>query len=256
MVKGNNATGKKSMSSLCNTIFPKDTSPHIFLFFFALALQLVASAVAGVGFALNANGFRLVGFILWLLWFVVILIIVNPHIDRFLWRYSNGIRHTAFIIFIVLVILGILELVIALIVIPIVHRNNTQVDFAQLLKQMQHGFQYNDGTALEQQATENLLNGKNPYAHANIITAMLKYNGSFDRVTPLRAGQLSDVFSYPTEDQLKIIWDKAVTSPSLVPHEIESRVCYPAGFFLLPAPFLAVGITDIRIVYVILSSLA
>ena len=37
---------------------------------------------------------------------------------------------------------------------------------------MEHGFQYNDGTALQQQAIENLLSGKNPYAHANIIAAL------------------------------------------------------------------------------------
>ena len=251
MAKGINATDMKRRSSLCNTIFPMDTAPHIFLFFFALALQLVASAVAGVGFALNGNGFWLAGFVLWLLWFVAMLIIVNPRIDIFLRRYRDGIRRAAFTIFIVLTILGVLELVIALFVMPIVLRNDTQGEFAQLLGQMQHGFQYNDGTALQQQATENLLNGKNPYAHANIITALVKYNGSFDRVTPLRAGQLSDVFPYPTEDQLKMIWDKAITNPSPAPPEIESRVCYPAGFFLLPAPFLAAGITDIRIVYIL-----
>jgi hypothetical protein len=50
---------------------------------------------------------------------------------------------------------------------------------------------------------------------------------------------------------LKEIWNDAIQSPSQSPPEIESKVCYPAGSFLLPLPFIAVGVTDIRIVFVI-----
>ncbi len=232
-------------------IFPAETTPRTFLFFPALMIQLVASAVAGVGFSLNGRGFWLAGFILWLLWFAVVFAIIAPRTDALLWNQRAPLKKTAVTIFMLLIALGIVELTIGLFVTPALQRSGSDGDFAKLLEQMSHGFQYNDGTALGQQATENLLSGDNPYDSANIVTAMLKYGGSFDRVTPLRAGSLSDVFPYPTQNQLKQVWDTATRNPSKIPPEIESRVCYPAGSFLLPAPFIAAGITDIRIVYVI-----
>lgn len=233
------------------SIVPADTKPHISLFFFAIMIELVASAVAGVGFSLNGRSFWLAGIVLWLLWFATMFVIVAPRADAFFGGYREQLRKGAVAIFVVLVVLGVVELATAVFVAPAFERNGTAGDFASLLEQMRHGFQYNDGTALGQQATENFLHGENPYAHANIITALLKYNGSFDRVTPLRAGSLANVFPYPTQDQLKQIWDKAIQDLSQPPPEIESRVCYPAGSFLLTAPFIAAGITDIRIVYII-----
>ena len=232
-------------------IFSEDATPRILLFFFAALLQLVGSAIAGVGFSLNWQGFWLAGFCLWLLWFVLMFVIVAPKTDDILLSRQRTLRRGSTGIFMALLILGITELIVALIVVPAFQRSGAQGDFAKLLEQMRNGFQYNDGTALEQQATENFLHGENPYAHASIVSALLKYNGSFDRVTPLRAGSLANVFPYPTDAQLKQIWDAAIQNPSQPPPEIESHVSYPAGSFLLPAPFIAVGVTDIRIIYFI-----
>lgn len=234
-----------------SALFPPDTPPHILLFFFAMAIQLVASAIAGVGFALTVRWYWLGGLFLWMLWFAVMFVIAAPHADNLFNRHRVGLRRGAIIIIISLVVLGIVELGTAIFISPAFERNYTAGDFVTLLEQMRHGFQYNDGTALGQQATENLLSGENPYAHANVIAALLKYNGSYDRVTPLRTGSLIDTFPYPTQDQLQQIWNTAIQNPSQPAPEIESRVCYPAGFFLLPAPFIALGITDIRFVYVI-----
>jgi uncharacterized membrane protein len=50
---------------------------------------------------------------------------------------------------------------------------------------------------------------------------------------------------------LEQIWNKANHHPDLIPVELESRVCYPAASFLLPAPFIFLGIEDIRVVYAI-----
>ena len=108
-----------------------------------------------------------------------------------------------------------------------------------------------DATDLSQQAVENLLKGENPYAHGNIIQDLLKYDGAYNRVPPLRVGAFSNDFPYPTDTALKQLWDKAIQTPSQVPPELENRVCYPAGSFLLPALFIWLGITDIRIVYAI-----
>ncbi len=229
-------------------LFPENTTPRIFLFFFAIVIHLVASAISGVGFSLNRNFYWLAGTTLWILWFAVMFIIAVPRTDVFLWDYRNQLKKVALVLFGILMTLGIFELLIAFFLAPVFQNSG---DFAKLLEQMRHGTQYNDGTALEQQATENFLNGENPYARANLIEAMLKYNGSFDRITPLRTGRLADVFPYPTQEQLKQIWDTAISDPSQEPPEIESRVCYPAGFFLIPAPFVAAGITDMRIIYFI-----
>ena len=124
-----------------------------------------------------------------------------------------------------------------------------QAPFTQLMVGLDHVFQYNDGTALAHQAAENLLAGKNPYSNANIVRALLQFGVPYDRVTPLREGSLRDVFPYPSGEQLKNIWNGAIQDPSRPVPELESRVCYPAGSFLLPAPFFAAGITDIRLVY-------
>jgi hypothetical protein len=175
-------------------------------------------------------------------------LITAPRTDAVLWAHRNGLKNGAISIFATLTTLGIFEIIMALFLAPLFQNSG---NFAILLDQMRHGFQYNDGTALGQQATENLLEGENPYAHSNLVEAMLKYNGSFDRVTPLRAGRLSDVFPYPTQHQIKQVWDTSIQDTSQIPPELESHMCYPAGFFLLPAPFIAAGITDIRIVYVI-----
>ncbi len=231
--------------------FAVDISARPYLFFIALVVQLVASAVSGVGFSLNSGGYWIIGVLLWALWFVLMFIIISPRSNLTFQNHITGVRRAATTIFVSLAILGLLEIFAITVISPMFERNGTKGDFATLLEQLRHGFQYNDGTALGQQATENLLAGKNPYANSNIVTAMIKYDGSYDRVTPLRIGSLKNVFPYPTEEQLTALWDKALLDPQHPPAEIESRVCYPAGSFLLPAPFIAAGITDIRIVYVI-----
>jgi hypothetical protein len=234
-----------------NLLFPDEVTPHVLLMFFALAIQLIAAAISGIGYSLNQNVFCLVGFGLFTLWFIFMLIIVNPHTDKALGNHRGVIKCGALIVIVLFILLGIAELTTAVLVAPIAQRNNANGNFAVLLHQMEGGFHYNDSTALERQAGENLLDGKNPYAHANIVTAMLKYNGSSDRITPLRTGRLIDVFPAPSETQLKEIWNIAIHHPSQSPPEIESKVCYPAGLFLLPAPFVAAGVKDIRIVFVV-----
>ena len=95
-----------------------------------------------------------------------------------------------------------------------------------------------------------MLNGGNPYAHANVVRLYWDIM-TYDRVTPLRVGVLSNVFPNPDKVYLSKSGIKCIQTPLQVPIELESRVCYPAASFLLPAPFIFLGITDIRIVYAI-----
>lgn len=212
-----------------DTLFPDDLKPQVFLLFFALVIQLIASAISGVGFSLNTRGFWFAGFTLWILWFVIMLFIVSPNANNILLNHRKSIKRGAMVIIVLLVLLGLAELVMAVWIAP--KENNPTNDFAQLLSQMEHGFQYNDATALQQQAIENLFRGKNPYAHGDIIAALLKYNGSFDRVTPLRIGTLANVFPYPSETQLKAIWDRAIHRPSQSPPNLNHEYATHLVFF-------------------------
>ena len=228
------------------------STPRTLLFYFAVVTLLIASAISGAGFVLNSPAFLITGSVVLIIWFVMIFASVLPQTDIALSKRMNQLKQGALIIFISLFVLGLVEAVVIVILVPhFIQNQNISSDFRQLMTEVKDGYEYNDATALSQQAIENLLHGQNPYAHANIVQALLKYNGTYDRVTPLRAGILSNVFPSPTNSQLEQVWDKAIQTPSQVPPELESRVCYPAASFLLPAPFIFLGITDIRIVYAI-----
>jgi hypothetical protein len=122
----------------------------------------------------------------------------------------------------------------------------------ELVTSFENVFAYNDATALCHQATENLIDGYNPYAKANVVTAILQFNGAYDKLTPLREGSFADAFPYPEPEALEQVWLEASANPEQVPVELESKLGYPAGCFLLPAPFILSGIGDIRIIYLIL----
>jgi uncharacterized membrane protein len=62
----------------------------------------------------------------------------------------------------------------------------------------------------------------------------------------------ADVFPYPTDEQMEQLQLKIMENPDEVPIELESCLCYPAGSFLIPALFLLMGISDLRIIYIVL----
>jgi hypothetical protein len=228
------------------------STPRTLLFFYAVLILLLSTVIFSFGFVLNIPALLIVATMTLLIWFVVIFISLLPRTDIILQNQMHRLKRGALIIFSALFVIGFLVAVMVSIIIPhAIQNRNTSRDLRQLLTGVQRDYGYNDGTILSKQAVENLLHGKNPYAHANIIEALLDYNGTYDRVTPLRVGSFYDVFPYPTETQLQQLWDKAIQTPSTVPPEIESKVCYPAGSFLLSAPFVFLGISDIRIVYAI-----
>ncbi len=230
---------------------PDDTPPRILLIFFSVLLQLIALAVSGVGYATGETTYWLAGMILWLLWFFIIFLIVIPSMDTLLQRYRGWLKPIAKTILIILLIVGISEGGILGVFAPGYITSGASNDFVLALEELNYGFQYNDGAALIQQAGENLLDGKNPYAHGNIVEAFIKYGGSYERTTPLSLGRFADIFPYPTREQFKKVWDAALINPSPPPPELESNVCYPAGSFLLVVPFIAAGIKDIRFIYFI-----
>lgn len=237
---------RKLLSSYLNP------TPRILLFYFAAFTLLAASAVSSIGFVLYNPVWLITGCIIWVIWFLVIFIAIMPGTDNALSHRLNQLKQGALIIFITLLTLGLIEILTLTVLLPrLMPGENSPGNFGFLMENFKSVTQYNDGTVLIQQAAENLLDGKNPYAHANVVEALLKYNGSPYRVTPLRVGQLASVFPYPGPAQSMQVWEEALKTPSSPPPELESRICYPAGSFLLPAPFLLAGIKDIRIVYAI-----
>jgi hypothetical protein len=197
-------------------------SPRTLLFYFTVVILLLSTVIFSLGFILNNSAILITGSIILLVWFIAIFISVLPQTDTFLSTRLNQLKRGALIIFVFLFVAGLLGAATIVILVPhVIQDKNISSDLHQLLTGVQRDYGYNDGTTLSQQAVENLLKGQNPYAHANIIQALLKYHGTYDRVTPLRTGIFSDVFPYP------------------------------AASFLLPAPFIFIGISDIRIVYAI-----
>ncbi len=229
-----------------------EAPPRALLFYFAVLLQLVASALSGIGFLLDDPAYFFTGTAVWVLWFVAMFMMTLPATDRLIGGGVNFLRRAAGVIFVVFFAVGILEIFAMTVLYPTVSDETKTGQFGEVMQGLNKVFVYNDSTALVQQASENLLEGKNPYNNANIITGLLKFDGAYDRVTPLRVGRFTDVFPYPTPEQLKEVWDEAILNPTAPPPEIESRVCYPAGSFVLPAPFIALGISNIRFVYGIL----
>ena len=232
-------------------IFPANTPPRRLLIFFSSPVLLIASALSGVGFSLDSPYYWVSGTLVWIAWFAIMFTIVSPGTNRRLQSHIRGLNTGAKVIFSIVFITGILELFIMGVFSYWYVHSGANNDVARVMSELQSAFRYNDGTALNQQATENLLAGKNPYANANIVTTFIKFNGSYDRLTPLRTGQFTSIFPYPSKEQLKQLWESAVKTPAIIPPEIESNVSYPAGSFLLPAPFIAAGLTDIRLIYFI-----
>ena len=234
-------------------VLPGDAPTRAYLYYWIIIAQLAASAVSGIGYVLQEPAWYLGGAVIWVAWFLLIFQVVRPVPGGFLERHGRGLRRGARVIFITLFILGVLEVLAFTVVYPMFSKQPHGGKLDEVLAGFNEVFQYNDGDILVQQAGENLLEGKNPYAHANIIEGLITYNGAHDRVTPLRVGRFEDDFPYPSLESIEALIDEALADPAHPPEEIISSVSYPAGSFLLPAPFLAVGIEDIRIVYAILA---
>ena len=173
-------------------------TPRILLFFIAVLLKLIASALSGIGFVLSSAVFLISGTAVWLIWFILLLLIAVPATDRLLRNQMRWLKPAALTIVVVLLLVGLAEAIVA----PSIKAGTLSTgglneETSQVLSSFGGVFAYNDATALCHQATENLIDGKNPYAEANIVSAMIKFNGSYDKSTPLRAGRFAEVFPYP-----------------------------------------------------------
>jgi hypothetical protein len=227
--------------------------PRIMLFFITILINLIASALSGIGFVLNSPILLILGTIVWLVWFALLLLVAVPAADRFLKSHMRWLKPTAITIFIALFLTGLVELItISAIGFDSLDIDRLGEDISQVLTSLDDTFAYTDATALCHQATENFLDGNNPYAEANIVSAMTRFNIPIDKLTPLRQGGFAEVFPYPDTEQIAILQQEVAQNPEQIPPEFESKLGYPSGCFLLPAPFVLLGMSDLRLVYLII----
>lgn len=222
---------------------------RIWLFFIAILINLISSAFTGLAHYLNLPLLALFATITCLVWFAMIFAIAIPATENKLEIVLNWLKPLARAVIALLAIVTALEII----GIALVFLGPPGLGESSLGKSIKHSFEPADAMALTQQASYNLLDGKNPYTSSNIITALNSSTTAFDKITPLFKGSFLSGFPYPNADQLRTLWEESIITPGLVPQEIETHQSYPAGSFLLAAPFLALGIHDIRIVYVLLA---
>jgi uncharacterized membrane protein len=231
--------------SYLGKFFPRSLPTRVLLIFFATIIQIGSEVLSW--YAKNTGSAVVISFavVLWLFWFGLVFLIAKPSIDDTLRPYRKLLHLVAAAIVVIMVFLGIGEAI-------GVHLVNTGVvkDNA-MATTLTEGFTYNDATALNQQASQMLLKGENPYAKSNIIRAAEEFKVPTSYLTPLKQGDFAEVFPYPTEEQMDEALSKAEASTNTPPVEFESKVSYPAGSFLFQAPFVALGLKDTRWFYLL-----
>jgi len=245
------------LRSIYQRIAPEGLNPRIYIFFLSIPVKLTASALSGVGFVFNNSFCYIAGTGVWILWFLMLLTFCSAQSERILSRHVNWMRPAAITACIMLLAAGLIQAV----VIPVTGNDhfsyqNEDSAFAELTSAFKNVFAYNDATALTHQAADNFNDGLNPYRESNIVEAMLKFDGSSDKLTPLRKGVFEDDFPYPSIEKIETYWQEITLTPELKPDEVVSVYGYPSGSFILPSVLLRAGIGDIRLVFLIFTILA
>ncbi|HEX78855.1 MAG TPA: DUF2029 domain-containing protein, partial [Dehalococcoidia bacterium] len=228
-------------------------TPRVSLFFIAIAVKLLASALSGIGFVVGSPALLISGTFVWLLFFAILFMIAIPKTDYLLHNHMRWLKPTSATIFTILLVVGLMELSIILTIgFTSVNINILGEDTPQIFESFDNTFAYNDATALCHQAVFNFIDGENPYAEASIGSAITEYDVPLDKLTPLREGRFANIFPYPDAKQIQIVAQEAIDNPLNIPPELESSLGYPAGCFLVSAPFALFGISDLRLIYFII----
>jgi hypothetical protein len=226
--------------------------PRIQLFFYAIFIQLLGLSVSGFGYYLSPNPFWLIGSFIYILWFIIMFATLHTQTINCLHHKEKALKRGAISIIIVMLVVIVGELVLLALPVSNSSDDTEKAGLEASIASLQEAFAYTDSTVLTIQAVENLLEGKNPYAYSNIVTALIEYGSSYKQTTPLRVGRLADTFPYPSDQQLAEIWEGALADTSQIPEELDTVMCYPAGSFLFLAPFYAIGIDNSTLIYALI----
>lgn len=224
--------------------------PRVSLLTVSLFFKISGSVFSTVAIATRDVAFAIASATVCLFWFVLLFLAAVPSTDRLFFAHRTELDTAARTSLAVLILAGILE---AAVVISVILGGFRGVggELGTLLNSYQRIGEYGDATALQQQATENFLAGKNPYKEANVITAGMEFNVPATKMTPLRNGRFAGNFPYPDLTQIEKAYIDAQATPGRPTPEFTTEYSYPAGSFVLPAPFIARGINDLRIVFVL-----
>jgi hypothetical protein len=80
----------------------------------------------------------------------------------------------------------------------------------KFLDYISHDLSSSDAVDLLNQAADNVLDGKNPYEEANVVTAVIAEGSPYDKTTPLQLGRFADDFPYPPTVEITALWNVAV----------------------------------------------
>lgn len=214
----------------------------------SLLLKIIGSAFLAVTLATKSPVFGFTSIAVCLIWFGVLFLVAVPESDTFLSRQFRWLGKVASISVSSLIVIGLLE-VIFIVTLGLGDIQVTGEGEQRLVGSFQRMAEYGDAAALGQQATNNFLKGENPYKKVNVIQAGIEYEVPGTKMTPLRAGQFAGDFPYPDLNKMEQVYATAQATPDTIPVEFESQYNYPAASFILPAPFIALGITDIRVIF-------
>jgi hypothetical protein len=103
----------------------------------------------------------------------------------------------------------------------------------------------NDAVAATECATHLFLQGRNPYVAFNLGDCFARHDLNGLYTTPLQAGPFAHIRLYPAQSDLLHTFARMQADHVRHPAMFESFFNYPAGAFLLPAPFAALGWTDL-----------
>ena len=243
-----------TLKSRAKIFFNPDSSPRVMLIFPAIVVMLLSMLLSGLAFSYNSGIFGVAGMLVAIVWLGLLVLIALPQTDNLLAGKQRWLRPLGKSLMVCLLFAGVVEFG-AIIAISSGVAGNGVLGGATpgFMKTIPGDIAYSDSDALLYQAVDNLMHGKNPYAEANVVTAILALKSPPGKITPLRAGPLANVFPYPSQEQYTQIWQAAIQSPTQSSPAIESTLGYPAGFFVIPALFMFLGIDNLRLIMLILT---
>jgi hypothetical protein len=233
--------------------FHSPPPPRVLLIFPAI-LVLLISMLAGVLASNYDNGtLAVVSVALGLLWIGLLVLVALPQTNRWLAGIQSWFKKLATTLMVFLVLAGLVELLaLGATSLGTIGGGVLGASTPKFMSFISHDLSSSDAVALQAQAIDNVLHGKNPYAHSNVVSAVISIDSPYDKITPLRLGRFADDFPYPTTAEISSLWNEAVKNPDTVPVEFESKLGYPSGFFLIPALFDLFGVDNIRVVLALL----
>jgi hypothetical protein len=233
--------------------FAHTPSPRVMLIFPAIVTMLFSMWAGALALSYNSLPFTIVGLVLGAAWLAMLVLMAMPQTDRWLGGTKKWFKPLAASLMALLVFCGAVELL-ALVATGLGTTTGGILGAStpKFLAYISHDLSSGDTDALLNQAKQNLIAGVNPYAEANVVSAMIADGGVYDKTTPLRTGQFAAVFPYPSSAAINALWIQAVQTPQVVPSELESSMGYPAGYFVIPALFSLAGINNLHWVFLIL----